>query len=108
MTWLLRGEDVLAAADVVRPRFPLGQGLQGKDSYDGALVLEQTKAVHTFGMRFPIDVAYCDVDLVVVRVGRMRPWRVGLPCPRARLVVEGKVGSFERWGLAVGDALELR
>jgi len=99
---------VLAAADVVRPRFPLSQGLQGKDSYEGALVLEQTRAVHTFGMRFPIDVAFCDVDLVVLRVGRMRPWRVGLPCPRARLVIEGKAGSFERWGLAVGDTLELR
>jgi hypothetical protein len=108
MNWLLRGGDVLAAADVARPRFPLGQGLQGKDGYDGALVLERTRAVHTFGMRFPIDVAFCDQDLVVVRVVRMQPWRVGLPCPRARLVIEGKAGSFERWGLAVGDTLELQ
>lgn len=99
---------MLAAADVVRPRFPLGQGLQGKDSYDGALVLEQTRAVHTFGLRFPIDVAFCNRDLVVVRVGRMRPGRLGLPCPRARMVIEGEAGSFERWGLAVGDTLELR
>ncbi|HWF21614.1 MAG TPA: DUF192 domain-containing protein [Acidimicrobiales bacterium] len=108
MTWLLRGGDVLAAADVVRSRFPLSQGLQGKDSYEGALVLEQARAVHTFGMRFPVDVAFCDQDLVVVRVARMRPWRVGRPCSRARLVIEGKAGSFERWGLAVGDTVELR
>jgi uncharacterized membrane protein (UPF0127 family) len=108
MNWLLRGGDVLAAADVVRSRFPLGQGLQGKDSYEGALVLEQTRAVHTFRMRFPVDVAFCDQDLVVVRVVRMRPWRVSLPCPRARLVIEGQAGSFERWGLAVGDTVELQ
>jgi uncharacterized membrane protein (UPF0127 family) len=108
MTWLLRGGDVLAAAEVVRSSFPLGQGLQGRDSYSGALVLERTRAVHTFGMRFPLDVAYCDEDLVVVRVRRMRPWRVGLPCLRARLVIEGEAGSFERWGLAVGDTLEMR
>jgi uncharacterized membrane protein (UPF0127 family) len=108
MNWLLRGDDVLAAADVVPSRFPLGQGLQGKDSYDGALVLERARAVHTFGMRFPVDVAFCDQNLVVVRVARMQPWRVGLPCPRARLVIEGKAGSFERWGLAVGDTVELR
>ncbi|HEY2564141.1 MAG TPA: DUF192 domain-containing protein [Acidimicrobiales bacterium] len=108
MTWLLRGGDVLAAAEVVRSGFPLGQGLQGRDSYSGALVLERTRAVHTFGMRFPLDVAYCDEDLVVVRVRRMRPWRVGMPCPRARLVIEGEAGSFERWGLAVGDTLEMR
>lgn len=99
---------MLAAAEVVRSRFPLGQGLRGRDSYDGALVLEQAKAVHTFGMRFPIDVAFCDQDLIVVRVARMRPWRVGLPCPRSRLAIEGKAGSFERWGLAVGDTVELR
>jgi uncharacterized membrane protein (UPF0127 family) len=108
MTWLLRGGDVLAAAEVVRSRFPLGQGLQRRDTYSGALVLERTRAVHTFGMRFPLDVAYCDEDLVVVRVRRMRPWRLGMPCPRARLVIEGEAGSFERWGLAVGDTLEMR
>jgi uncharacterized protein len=108
MTWLLRGGDVLAAADVVRSRPLLAQGLQRKESFSGALVLERARAVHTMGMRFPVDVAYCDQDLVVVRVRRMRPWRVGLPCPRARLVVEGAAGSFERWGLAVGDTLEVR
>jgi hypothetical protein len=108
MTWLLRGGDVLATAEVVRSGFPLGQGLQGRDSYSGALVLERTRAVHTFGMRFPVDVAYCNEDLVVVRVRRMRPWRVGMPCPRARLVIEGEAGSFERWGLALGDTLEMR
>jgi uncharacterized membrane protein (UPF0127 family) len=108
MNWLLREGDVLAAADVVRPRSPLSQGLKGKDSYSGALVLERVRAVHTFGMRFPVDVAYCDRDLVVLRVRRMRPGRLGLPCPRAHLVIEGEAGSFDRWGLAVGDTLELR
>ncbi len=108
MTWLLRGGDVLAAVDVVEPRIPFGQGLHGRDGYEGAMVLARTRAVHTFGMRFPVDVAYCDDDLVVIRVRRMRPWRVGMPCPKARLVIEGEAGSFERWGLAVGDTVELR
>jgi hypothetical protein len=59
-------------------------------------------------MRFPIDVAYVDASLRVVDVvAPMVPWRLGLPRLKARGVVEAPAGSFERWGLAVGDELEI-
>ena len=37
------------------------------------MVLPRTRSVHTFGMRFPIDVAFCDRDMVVVGVTTLRP-----------------------------------
>jgi len=55
---------------------------------DEALLLERTRSVHTFGMRFAIVVALLDRDWVVSAVVRMRPRRMLLPRPRVRHVLE--------------------
>lgn len=72
--------------------------------------MERTRSVHSFGMRFPIDVAFCDADLVVLRTFRLEPH--SLPPPRlalrTRQVIEAEAGSFAHWGLTVGDALEVK
>jgi hypothetical protein len=60
------------------------------------------------GMQFGIDVAICDDDMVVIAITSLRPWRMSLPRRGAHSVVEAQTGSFERWGLRVGDQLELR
>jgi uncharacterized membrane protein (UPF0127 family) len=72
------------------------------------MLLPRTRSVHTIGMRFPIDVAICDRDMVVLAVVRVRPMRMTLPRRRGRMVLEAQAGAFERWGLRVGDHLELR
>ena len=83
------------------------RGLLGRSEYEGALILPKTRSVHTLGMRFPIDVAFLDRQLCVVDVIGLSPWRMSLPRWRARLVLEAQAGAFERWGLQVGDKLEL-
>jgi uncharacterized membrane protein (UPF0127 family) len=108
VTWLLRDGDVLAAAEVADGVGRRARGLLGRDGYDGAMVLPRTRSVHTVGMRFPIDVAFCDRELVVLDVVRVPPMRLALPRRRGRTVVEAEAGAFERWGLHVGDHLELR
>lgn len=51
--------------------------------------------VHTFGVRFPIDVAFCDADWRIAHVVRcMRPRRVTRWVPRARYVIEMRCGSL--------------
>ena len=84
------------------------RGLMGRDGLEGAILLRPARSVHTLGVRFPIDVAYLDDDLTVLRTTRMDGLRVGRPVRRARAVLEAEAGSFERWGLAVGDVLEVR
>ncbi|HEY5097001.1 MAG TPA: DUF192 domain-containing protein, partial [Acidimicrobiales bacterium] len=79
MTWLLRQGDVLAAAEVAETFAQRSRGLLGKTSYEGAMVLPRSRSVHTIGMRFTIDVAMCDKDMVVVGVTTLRPWRMSLP-----------------------------
>ena len=108
MTWLLRQGDVLAAADVAETFSERTRGLLGRSTFEGALVLPRTRSVHTFGMRFPVDVAVCDKELVVVAVTTLGPWRMSMPRRGGRCVVEARAGAFERWGLKVGDRLELR
>jgi uncharacterized protein len=84
------------------------RGLLGRDGIDGALMLSPSRAVHTLGMRFAIDVAYCDGDLKVLRVVTMPRHRLSLPVWRARAVIEAEAGAFARWNLRPGDQLEVK
>lgn len=108
MAWLLRGGDVLGTLEVATTLSERMKGLLGRDSIEGALLLRPARSVHTFGMRFPIDVAYCDRALVVLRIERLEPWRLGRPELRSRAVLEAAAGAFERWQLKPGDQLEVR
>ena len=84
------------------------RGLLKRDEFDGAFVIEPCRWIHTIGMRFPIDVAYLDADGTVVKTIQMHRHRVGIPVHRARSVVEAEAGAFARWGLRVGDVVEVR
>ena len=108
MAWLLRDDEVLASLVVASSRSDRRRGLLGRDGFEGALLIERARSVHSFGMRFPIDVAFCDDDLVVVRTRRLRPGRLTLPVRAARCAIEAEQGAFARWGLAEGDVLAVR
>jgi uncharacterized protein len=106
--WLLRDGEVLASLEVADDRPSRRKGLLGRDGIDGALLLTPARSVHTIGMRFPIDVAWCDEDLNVVRVARLPRHRLSRPVARSRSVLEAEAGAFARWNLTVGDHLELQ
>lgn len=62
--------------------------------------------MHTFGMRYAIDVCFCDRDWTVLHVtGTMAPRRVTRWVPRARFVIEMRAGGLD--GLKPGDQLSL-
>lgn len=106
--WLVRDGRVLAVLEIATTRTDRRRGLLGRDGIEGAIVLMPARSVHTFGMRFPIDVAHLDGHGTVLRTRRMRPNRLGAPVRRSRSVLECEAGALERWGVAVGDALEIR
>ncbi|MGW2012304.1 DUF192 domain-containing protein [Streptomyces nigrescens] len=78
------------------------RGLLGRDGIEGALLLTPASGVHTFRMRFAIDVAYLSRDFTVLAVRTMRPGRLGLPRLRARHVLEAEAGAMARWGVRPG------
>jgi len=106
--WLAREGDVLAAAEVAATRPDRRRGLRGRTHLEGALVLRPCRNVHTAGLRFPIDVAFCDRDGIVIRTCCLRPWRLSPLVVRAALAIEAPAGAFERWDLRVGDKVEVK
>jgi uncharacterized protein len=83
------------------------RGLLGRDHLEGALLLRPASSVHTLGMRFPIDVAFCDRQLRVLDVVTLRRHRLARPRLRARAVLEASEGAFERWALRPGSQLAI-
>ncbi len=108
MAWLLRDGEVLASLMVASSRAERRRGLLGINGFEGALLIERTRSVHSIGMRFPIDVAFCDENLVVLRTRRLSRHRLLMPVLGAHQVIEAEAGQFAHWELAAGDQLEVR
>jgi uncharacterized protein len=66
-----------------------------------ALHLPRCRSVHTFTMRFPLDLVWLGADGRAVRVDRSVPPRRLKTCLRARAVVETPAGGADRF-LAAG------
>ena len=108
MPWLIVDDRVLASVELAESWRSRLVGVVGRETLDGAVLLSPAKAVHTIGVRFAIDVGFCDKDLRLIDVVTMAPNRVGQPRPRAHTIIEAEAGSFLRWDVGVGDQLELR
>lgn len=106
--WLVAQGRVLASATVADSRRERRRGLIGETNPEYAMVLPKCNWVHTFGVKCALDVAYLDDEHHVVKMQRLAPMRLPLPVREAQTVVEAKAGSFERWGLKVGDVIEVR
>ena len=108
MAWLLRDGEVLASLEVATDRRSRRKGLLGRDGAEGALLLVPARSVHSLGMRFPIDVAWLDQDLTVLRTTRLGRHRMTRPVLKAHSVLEAEAGAFASWGLVAGQQLETR
>jgi uncharacterized membrane protein (UPF0127 family) len=83
------------------------KGLLGRDGLESGegLLLRPASAVHTYFMRFPIDVVFLDADGVVVRVAAdVRPWRAAR-YGGASDVLELAAGTSGRVGVREGVRL---
>jgi len=81
-----------------RERFSAGQGLWIVPSH----------GVHTFAMRFPIDVIYLDRLKNVLYVKHdLQPWRVAPVRVQAESVLELPGTTLAATGTAVGDEIEI-
>ena len=86
------------------------RGLLGRASLPQghALVIAPSNLVHTFFMRFPIDVIYTDRSGRVLKIRpAIRAWRLSL-CVGAFAVIEMAPESAAAAGLTVGDRLVVR
>lgn len=86
------------------------KGLLGRDGLAPGvgLVIAPTNLVHTFAMRFPIDILFISRDGRVLKVRHAVPKRRIAGAWGAFAVIEMAAGSIETSGTRVGDFLELR
>lgn len=78
------------------------RGLLGRDGLRGAILLSPASSVHTFRMRFPLDIAYLDRRLRVIALHTVPPNRLTAPRLRARHVLEAEAGAMAGWGIRPG------
>ena len=69
---------------------------------DHALHILRTNSVHTFGMRFALDLVWLNRNGKVVRIDTNVPARRVKTCLRARSVIETCAGSGDRFAQAIG------
>lgn len=108
MAWLLRRGEVLASVDVVASGRAAVRSVSSGAPGCAAAIVRGARSVHAFGAGRGVDVAYLDDALVVVARRRLSRFSLDLPRRRARSVLVAEAGSFDRWGLRAGDALELK
>ncbi|MFF0741317.1 DUF192 domain-containing protein [Streptomyces sp. NPDC004111] len=101
------GSALALPLEIAASRRARGRGLLGRTGIEGVLLLTPAHSIHTFGMRFAVDVAYLDRELRVLDVHTVAPNRLPLPRPRARHVLEAEVGGWSRWGVRRGVLLRI-
>ena len=99
--------DRVAVADTHATR---AVGLLSRDGLEPGegLWIVPSRGVHTFWMRFAIDViALDDRGVIIDRVADMRPWRIRLPRRGTAGVLELRAGTLDESGTRVGHRIEL-
>jgi uncharacterized membrane protein (UPF0127 family) len=79
-------------------RFPAGQGLW----------IIPSRGVHTFGMRFAIDVAYLNDQRLVIHLEHgLKPWRVAPVRLNAKSILELPANTLAPTGTSLGDQIRI-
>lgn len=81
-----------------------GRGLLGTADPGGGLLLRPCGSVHTWFMRYPIDLLFLDCSGVVRHaVDSLPPWRMAPRVRGAKAVMELRAGTIVATGTAPGD-----
>jgi uncharacterized membrane protein (UPF0127 family) len=101
-TWLARFAELAGTSASRRA------GLVGREALPPghALVIAPTQGIHTFGMRFSLDIVGVARDGTVVKIKENVPGRRVVLALRAFAIVELAAGAAQAAGLRAGDRLE--
>lgn len=71
------------------------------------MLFPKCHAIHTFFMRFPVDILCLDRNGRIIRsLPNVKPWRVVSAGRRAEAILELPSGYVRQKGLGVGDRIE--
>ncbi len=108
-TKLMRGQnELVASCQIARSFFSRFLGLMGRPSLstNEAILFPRCNSIHTFFMRFPIDVVFLSQEGHVVSfIASLAPWRMLLPQKKAKHTLELAPGSIARLKIEEGQKL---
>lgn len=105
-----RGGEIVSRVELADTPQSRAKGLLGRESMgaEEGLWIAPCPMIHTFFMKFPIDVLFLSKDLKVERVIEgLKPWRVSPWVFRAHSVLE-LAGGRLKGAVRKGDVLEFR
>lgn len=108
-TKLTRGpNELIARCFLAVSFFSRFLGLMGRRSLseNEAILFPKCNSIHTFFMRFPIDVVFLSKEgEVVSTISSFPPWRMLMPVSRAKHTLELAPGSIARLNIQSGQLL---
>lgn len=102
------GQVLATRVDVASSRLDRAIGLLARHELQPgeALLIVPSRGVHTWGMRFPIDLVALDHrGLVVDAVSSLRPWRLRMPRRGSIAVLELEAGMVVESGTRAGHRI---
>lgn len=98
--------DEIEIADTIWKRFS-GLMFKKKIPSNKGMLLRPSNSVHTFFMKFPIDVIFVDKNDQVIRVvPNMQPYRISPIVFKSTYIIESRPNILSK-KLKVGDKIEL-
>ncbi len=85
-------------------------GLLGRThlNIDEGMFFDRCNSIHTFGMKFSLDLIFLDKAMKVTALKRdVAPGRMTWPVMKAKSVVEVASGSLNKMNIQIGDQLHV-
>lgn len=104
------GRELAGRLAVATTLLSRAKGLLGKRELPvgEGLLIRPCRGVHTFLMKFPIDLVFLDGDnRIVATVENLKPQRLTKLLPRARAVLELPAGTISASGSVAGNRIEI-
>lgn len=104
-----RGKLIWDNVNKANNLFSRFRGLMGKRELQASegLIITPCNQVHTFHMRFPLDVLFVSKEMKVVHIATLSPGKIGPLVKDAHFVLEVAAGSSEHFKIFKGDYLTI-
>ncbi|MFA7677012.1 MAG: DUF192 domain-containing protein [Candidatus Omnitrophota bacterium] len=103
------GEVISCQASLADSFYRRFMGFMFKDSIDSneALIFYHAPSIHTFFMKFPIDVIFLDRNMKVIKIApSLRPWRA-VTCLGSYAALEFAANTAFRFHVKEGNILDI-
>jgi len=108
MPWLLLEEKVLSSITTPKQSHHLSQITHDEDELEETELVMSAKLVHTFRKVRPIDVIFLDESFRILKMKTSASTCIKFSPLRTKAIIKTRKGNASRWGIHVGDLLEVR